>query len=288
MNILEYENYQERKQHTDSGFPYNTYLCSIPLDFREVPVHWHNEMELIYIKKGVGTVSLDFEAMRVQAGDIIVVAPGRLHGIVQWEQEKMEYENIIFSMELLLPRRADRVSTDYLEPFLAENVQLPKRIAAKDSWYPQAASCIDRADTICRTFPRGYELALKGYLFEFFYVLFTHAKQSRTGEKKSLERLKKVIKYVETNYQKRITIAEIASVCGFSESHFMKYFKQTVGVSFLDYLNDYRMTMASRMLLASEDKIIDIARDCGFENLSYFNRCFKKKYGVTPSGYRRR
>ena len=88
MNILEYENYQERKQHTDSGFPYNTYLCSIPLDFREVPVHWHNEMELIYIKKGVGTVSLDFEAMRVQAGDIIVVAPGRLHGIVQWEQEK--------------------------------------------------------------------------------------------------------------------------------------------------------------------------------------------------------
>ena len=57
MNILEYENYHEDKTHVELTFPYNTYLCSIPLDFSGVPLHWHDDMELIYIKKGRGHIS---------------------------------------------------------------------------------------------------------------------------------------------------------------------------------------------------------------------------------------
>ena len=60
MNILEYENYQEKILHGDPLFPYITYLCSIPLDFGYVPMHWHDEMEIIYIKKGNGTITVDF------------------------------------------------------------------------------------------------------------------------------------------------------------------------------------------------------------------------------------
>ena len=52
MNINEYQNYHETKAHTSAEFPYNTYLCSIPLDFPGVPLHWHDEMELVVIKKG--------------------------------------------------------------------------------------------------------------------------------------------------------------------------------------------------------------------------------------------
>ena len=73
MNIPEYEIYHEHKNHADSLFPYNTYICSIPLDFNEVTPHWHNEMEIIYIKKGKGTISLDMDMMYVEAGDIIAV-----------------------------------------------------------------------------------------------------------------------------------------------------------------------------------------------------------------------
>ncbi len=51
MNILEYENYQEKKSHGSESFPYITYPCSIPLDFERVPAHWHDETEIIYIKK---------------------------------------------------------------------------------------------------------------------------------------------------------------------------------------------------------------------------------------------
>ena len=59
MNITDYGPLKETKSHFDSDFLYNTYLCSIPLDFAEVPLHWHNEMELIYIKKGCMIVSVD-------------------------------------------------------------------------------------------------------------------------------------------------------------------------------------------------------------------------------------
>lgn len=55
----------------------------------------------------------------------------------------------------------------------------------------------------------------------------------------------------------------------------MKYFKNTMGTSFIDYLNEYRLTMASRLLISSDSSILDIAAEVGFDNLSYFNRSFK-------------
>ena len=76
MNTLTYETLHETKKHVSIQFPYNTYLCSIPLDFTQVPLHWHNEMELIYIKKGCMIVSVDLEYSVVNAGDIVVVMPG--------------------------------------------------------------------------------------------------------------------------------------------------------------------------------------------------------------------
>ncbi len=85
----------------------------------------------------------------------------------------------------------------------------------------------------------------------------------------------------------KITIADVASEIGVSPSHFMKYFKNTMGTSFIDYLNEYRLSMASRLLLSSDVSILDIANEAGFDNLSYFNRLFKKRFGITPSNYRK-
>ena len=85
----------------------------------------------------------------------------------------------------------------------------------------------------------------------------------------------------------RISIYDVASLLDYSESHFMRYFKNTMGTSFIDYLNEYRLTMASRLLVTSDSSILDIANEVGFDNLSYFNRSFKKKYNTTPLRYRK-
>lgn len=291
MNIYQYENFQETKKHSETIFPFNTYLCSIPLDFSEVPIHWHNEMEIIYIKKGKGTVMLEFENHYVESGDIIIVVPGQTHSISQLNDYSMEYENIIFDLDMFISKLIDGLESKYFMPLLSGDLVFNHIITSDEPHYPALADCLNRADKLCSLdFPRGYELAIKGYMYEFFYNLYRISENQSTNKifsNKNTDKIKDVIKYIEENYQHTITIDEIATVCNFSSSHFMKYFKNVMGTSFIDYLNEYRLSMASRLLLSSSDNILDVAVECGYDNLSYFNRLFKKKYGVTPSAYRK-
>ena len=287
MNVLEYENFQEKKEHVDASFPYNTYLCSIPLDFHTVPLHWHDEMEIIYIKKGHGYVTVDLHQYRVSGGTIVLILPGQLHSIDQFMDLSMEYENIIFNVGMLLPRTEDSSSTGFLRPFLNGQITVPSVYSIVSKHHPALSACLDACDEICKTKPEGYDLFIKGKLFEFFYILSNRCRNEKNPRTvKSLDKLKIILKFVEHSYMHKITIAEAAERIDFSESHFMRYFKENMGISFIEYLRDYRLTMAARLLLVSEDTILNIAEEVGFENLSYFNRAFKKKYGVTPREYR--
>lgn len=290
MNILEYENYQEKILHGNPMFPYITYLCSIPLDFPCVPLHWHDELEIIYIKKGRGTITIDFKQYAVSAGSIALIIPGQLHSIEQFEQEKMEYENIIFHPNILVSKKTDTCNNDYFLPLLTGNVSVPALYTPGTPYYSEIAACIDANDEICKTNPTGYQLFIKSQLFMLFFILFNKCSLKEPPKKdyKSLEKMKLILKYIENHYMDKITIADIAGEIGLSQSHFMKYFKNTMGTSFIDYLNEYRLTMASRLLVSSDSSILDIASEVGFENLSYFNRVFKKRFTETPSSYRRK
>lgn len=288
MNILEYENYQEKKVHTEADFPYNTYLCSIPLDFDRVPVHWHDYMEIIYIKKGHGYVTVDLKQYKVSGSTIVLILPGQLHSIEQYDDLSMEYENIFFNINMLFARTEDTSVTEFLRPLLSGKITVPTVFTSVSNHYDDISACIDACDEICKTKPEGYELYIKGKLFEFFYVLSNRCREDKTTRSmKSLDKMKIIMKHVENHYMEKISIADIAEVAGFSESHFMRYFKETMGTSFVDYLREYRLTMAARLLQASDASILSISEEVGFDNLSYFNRAFKKEYGVTPSQYRK-
>ena len=288
MNILEYENYHERKTHVEFEFPYNTYLCSIPLDFSKVPVHWHEEMELIYIKKGKGVVTVDFKQHTVTGPTIVLILPGQLHSIDQFGDEIIEYENIIFNYNMLISKNPDYADTNFITPLIRGKITVPTVFTPVYPYYEDVARPIDACDEICKTKPQGYQLFIKSMLFQFFFILDNRCRNLAPPPKNktAIDKMRIVLKYVENNYPEKITIADIAEVAGFSESHFMRYFKETMGTSFIDYLKDYRLTMAARLLQSSDNAIIDIASDVGFDNISYFNRAFKAKYGVSPRNYR--
>lgn len=289
MNILEYENYQEKKEHTTLEFPYNTYLCSIPLDFELVPPHWHDEIEIIYIKKGQGIVTVDFKEYHVSALTLVFILPGQLHSIAQYKDESMEYENIIFDHTMLVPKKSDSVNEDFLKPLTQGKITVPTVFSQVYPYFNDIVAPIDACDEICKTKPQGYQLYIKSMLYQFFFILDNRCRNLVTPKKdrKTIDKMKIVIKYVENNYANKITIAEIADVIGFSESHFMRYFKEIMGTSFIEYLKDYRLTMAARLLQSSDDAILDISVEVGFDNLSYFNRSFKARYGMTPRQYRK-
>lgn len=252
-----------------------------------MPLHWHQEMEIIYIKKGCGTVSVDLSSTIVKEGDIILVAPGQLHGISQYESCRLEYENILFDLNLLISKSNDS-SLDFFAPLQHSNILEKNIYTPQDEKYTAVARCLDNADEICKTFPHAYQLAIKSCLYALFYELFAGKKIPAASKVQlaSLEKLKLILKYVENHFKEKITIRQIAGFCDYSPSHFMKYFKHAMGMSFIEYLNDYRLTMAARLLLASDSTVLSISQEVGFENLSHFNRSFKKKFAQTPSAYR--
>lgn len=289
MNRQQYGIYHETKAHTSADFPYNTYLCSIPLDFSSVPTHWHEEMELIVIKKGCGKVFLDLVDSEVSAGDIIFVLPGQLHSIEQKKGLSMEYENIIFKPSLLRTADQDLCYKEFLQPFFSGLVDFPALVTPNHPDYTRLHFCIEQIDSLCDLRPTGYQLAVKGLLFQLFYLLisFGSVRPLNPKGKKFLDKIKLILSHVQENYARPIPIKEVADICFYSESHFMKFFKDCMGVSFTHYLNDYRLQAAAKLLGESDDTILEVASAAGFENLSYFNRAFKKKYGMTPGQYRK-
>ena len=241
---------QETKQHGAVRFPFNLYPCTIPGDFPQVALHWQESMELVFVKKGRGIVQAGLTTYTAQAGDIYVFAPGVLHALRQLDNERMEYENIIFSLSMLLPGKYDYTKEDFLTPLLAGRFTVPTVFTPVYPYYEDVVAPIDACDEICKTMPQGYQLYIKSKLYEFFFVLDNRCRNltKPLKSKKTLDKMKVVLKYVENNYADKISIADIADVAGFSESHFMRYFKETMGTSFVDYLNDYRLTMAARLL----------------------------------------
>lgn len=100
------------------------------------------------------------------------------------------------------------------------------------------------------------------------------------------ESLGRVMDYLSRHYSEVIRLSEVAEMVNMSESSFCRFFKQHTSKSFIDFLTDIRLGAASRALIDSSLSIAEIGYDCGFNNLSNFNRILKKKKGVTPSEFR--
>ena len=287
LNIDDYQSIHEKKSHFDYNIPYNTYPCTIPLDFESVPLHWHEDTEFIYIKKGRGTIVINGEDYAVSAGDIAFILPGMVHGIFQWENDSMEYENILFDGKML-SSSLDDFFDSFLLPFFENTVEIPHIFRKGVAGYESIRRYLDSNDNISSHREGAWGLAIKGNLYLLLFDLVTlYEKKIDANNRKKIDKLKPVIKYVELHYSEPITVLEMAEIAGFSESHFMRFFKDTFGVSFITYLTDYRLSMAARLLLATEDTILNVSGQVGFENLSHFNRQFKKKYNKTPKEYRK-
>lgn len=284
---LQRRGYHELKEHGGKDFPFNIYPCSIPVDFPRVQVHWHEEMEIISIKKGRGIVTVDRKAYELEAGELIFVFPGQLHGIVVRKGECVEYENIIFRPSMLMAASEDLCTVRFLVPLTEGHALKPLPVRREAEDYREFAACIHRLDGCCSGREYGYQMAVKGILFELLSLaLKAWGPAVSARPRKSGEKIKVLLAYIKEHYGEDISVEEAAALCYYSKSHFAKFFRQYMGASFVQYLNDFRLSRAAGFLLSTEDTVTDIAERCGFDNLSYFNRLFRRKYGMTPGKYR--
>lgn len=100
------------------------------------------------------------------------------------------------------------------------------------------------------------------------------------------ESISKTISYINSNFERKITLDELADISGYSKSRFMNVFSKAMGMTPIKYLNKLRISCAAELLASDGQSISEIAFACGFDDSLYFSRAFKKAYGISPSEFR--
>ena len=170
-------------------------------------------------------------------------------------------------------------------------ILFPEYIRREEPWQSRLYSALLE---ICERFEKGekaYELLIKAKLYEVWYFLYTHAvlTEGDAGGARDSRALmtKEVIAYLQEHYEEHITIPLLAERFHVSEGHLCRLFKEMTQKSVVEYLNYYRISVSVELLNMGEHDIGQIAGMTGFNNISYFNRMFRRFMRMTPSGYRK-
>lgn len=155
--------------------------------------------------------------------------------------------------------------------------------------YKRLVALLEKMADIYKNAQKGYELILMSCVNEFLYILYTcYSDEKKTPEKeqKQIARLKEVLSYVSENYRDMLTLDEAAQIASLNPQYFCRVFKQCMGVTFLEYVNQVRLNHVHDEILETDDTITDILNRNGFTNYRVFSRMFKAQYGMTPGALR--
>jgi AraC-like DNA-binding protein len=137
--------------------------------------------------------------------------------------------------------------------------------------------------TLSSQTPSHLMLESEGILFQLFSRFFKYASQKH----QITDRIRKALLYIGKNIDNIITIDELTELCCLSKDHFIRLFKKEMQVTPTQYINQKKIEKAQLMIIAGDQSMKDIAYRLSFENVSYFNRLFKRYTGVTPVHYKK-
>lgn len=119
------------------------------------------------------------------------------------------------------------------------------------------------------------------------YFSSTSAVQLADTHLMTIDRIRKVMSYVEEHYKENISLQDVSDLLGIGKEYFCRFFKKNMGISFLQYLNEVRLSHIYQGLMDTELPIAELMEENGFSNQKLFNRSFKALYGCTPSSVRK-
>jgi AraC-like DNA-binding protein len=255
---------------------------------KEFPYHQHPEFEITIVISGNGRRVTDDFIEPFQEGEIVIVPPNIPHG---WVYEKS------LCNDGMKENACWQFSNDYFDKLS----QFSPEFNIMIDFYRSLNQCIkvtnETANSIHKLlldFPNQTEAVGSMTLLQTLYLVSHSGDYRFIGENefcgikihKNQKRLQAIHKYIVENYHNKITLNEIASVASMNKTSFCLFFKKARNQSFASYLIDFRLQVACTMLSRTDKKISDISYAIGFGDTPYFNRAFKKKYGISPSQFR--
>lgn len=246
--------------------------------------HFHNCMEIGYCYEGSGIGLIEDKEVAYKQGDICVIAPDTIHVFDAQEGMISKWEWI------MADTRAALEGTKYED--LGRDKRLLRDNPAASNIFPEREypSLIYKVKMLLQLF-HGEEVrpnTIKGLLLSFLaeYAECLEEVFEDTRHQSKSNKIKSVLLYIQGHYKEKISICTLAEICELSEEQFRRIFKQVTHTAPLEYLNQYRIKAACKLLLRSKMSVSEVARETGFVTASTFNRQFTAVKGISPLKWR--
>lgn len=247
--------------------------------------HFHPEYEICYVEGASGTRHIGDHISRYEGSDLVFIGPYIPH----------------LNFDYGVRTQCEQVVVQMKEDFLGEGFLMSPEMQGCRQLFRNAAGAIAfHGETKRRAGEMMKRLATLGpmprmiTLLEIFallsaseeYELLRANPLDNISDLKEQQRLQRIHRLVEERFPTRIETVEAAEAVNLSLPAFCRYFKRATGMTFTDYVNKYRIDQARKFLLMGHN-VTEACYDCGYENLSYFNRTFRRFAGMNPSAFRR-
>lgn len=259
--------------------------------------HWHKDLELTYLYRGNAKFSANGRNFSIDKKQLFLVNSGDVHSVIEYGTDVVTMITILISYNFLKDNCPD---IDNLE-FKLKEVKNKSIKRLKDIHEEIVNMYIE--DMVINNTPlifvddqnandKFHYLKIQSLLYEILYILLNEfvVKKDRNIElknEKTLERLKSITDYIDTNYKYNISLDQIASKCKISKEYLATIFKKYMGITVGAYLKNIRLTSAYRDLMNTDSSINQLAFDNGFPNIKSFINSFKEHYGETPYKYKK-
>lgn len=254
------------------------------------PPHWHDEFEIVIITKGIVHARIAGNLLVLTAGEGYFVNSGILHA--EALKTKHGHQHAIVFSPRIISQEQDRIWKGCVAPVFA-NPRLPyMRLSPSTPWQRAVLDLAERAWNYGAYDQENDAIQVRHCLSLAFAQIAAHA-EIMEGELRDTDkyqrdalRMKKMLRFIERNFAEAITMADIAKGAEISISTCLRLFQTSLGTTPVQYLIAYRIRKAAEALRRADGRsIAEIAYACGFSDASYFNRCFRKAFAMTPTQY---
>jgi len=247
-------------------------------DFYKV---FHEEIEIKYFIEGSSTLHIGNESVVTEPGDIVFINPFEFHSTVNYAEEKGKYHLLMIGLDFFA---SDSSLLDLRYLFMNERGRIQTLI--KNDEYLGLA--IRRIVEEVSTRGQYYELSVKALVLDMFTRFFRLYKDPHPASSPSDKRIKyyeviyPAIKMIRENCSVGYSVDELSGACKVSKCHFCRIFKESTSMSVVEYRNEYRLQIARVLIKTTAKSISEISVQCGFDDMAYFSRCYKKRFGHSP------
>ena len=258
----------------------------------KVPWHWHDEWEIVVIVSGEVRVFIAGHELSLKAGEGYFANSGVLHSAELRTKTGWQHA-MVFSPKVMASPN-DIIWNTYILPVL-KNENIPFiQLSQKTVWQKNMLSLAEKAWLYGAKEKPDYPIIVRSSLTQIASLILHNirTKSDQLFSSKSQldeERIKKTLYYIQSNFREELSIDDIAGSAQVSVSTLLRLYHDILHTTPIQYVVKYRLEQIREELLSSPDSAIsEMAYSCGFNDISYFNRCFLKEYGETPSSYRKR